>query len=206
MAARAEEIAVRRLRFVTMACALGAAWALQERTALAAEGEGGPYFGDIGVTVATVAIFLLLLTVLRKFAWKPILDQLQKREKGIADSISSAEQREKQAQELLTSYRARLDQIEAEARQILAKGRQEGIEAREKLLAEAREEARKISEEQRRDIERSKQEALRELYDRTAQLAAEMASQVLSRRLSPDDQRKIMTASLGEIRGRGEAN
>ena len=199
---------MRRLRFIPLACMAGAVCALCQRTALAAEGgePAGPDFGNIGVTIATVAIFVLLLMVLRKFAWKPILAQLKQRETGIADSITEATQREKQAQELLLSYRKRLDQIETEARQILAKGRAEGLEAREKLLADAREEARKIAEEQRRDIERSKQEALKELYDRTAQLAAEMAGQVLSRRLSPDDQRKIMAASLGEIRTRGEAN
>lgn len=199
---------MRRLRHAMAALASGAVWALQERTALAAEGEGGGgiSFGDLGVTIATVAIFLILLLVLRRFAWKPILTQLQRREKAIADSIAAAEQRETQAQALLASYRSRLDQIEAEARQILAKGRQEGLEAKEKLLAEAREEARKLADEQRRDIERGKQDALRELYERTTQLAAEMAGQVLSRRLSPDDQRRIMAASLGEIRGRGEAN
>ena len=199
---------MRRLRCAVKALALGAAWAWQGTPALAAGAEGGSemYFGDIGQAVATVAIFLLLLLVLRRYAWKPVLAQLQRREKAIADSIAAAEQREKQSQDLLASYRLRLDNIEAEARQILAQGRQEGVEAREKLLAEAREEARKLSEEQRRDIETSKQDALRELYEKTAQLAAEMAGQVLQRRLSAEDHRKIISQSMDDIGSGREAN
>jgi F-type H+-transporting ATPase subunit b len=196
---------VRRLRFGVLALAFGASWALQERTALAAD-EKGIDFGDAGVTVATVAIFLILFLVLRKFAWKPILTQLHNREQSIADSISSAQQREKEAQELLSSYRSRLDQTDAGARQILRRSRQDGLAAKETLLAEAREEARKLSQEQRRDIERAKQEAMGDLYQKTAQLAAEMAGQVLLRRLSPEDQRKILTESLRDIGGPGGNN
>jgi F-type H+-transporting ATPase subunit b len=204
--ARTKENAVRRLRLATAAWFSGAVWALQARTALAAEGEAAVNFGDLGVTIATVAIFLLLLLILRRYAWKPILTQLQKREQSIADTIAGAALREKQAQDLLADYRARVEQIEGEAKRILAQGRQEGLEAKERLLAEAREEAHKLADEQRRDIERSKQDALRELYERTTQLAGEMAAQVLSRRLSAEDQRKILAGSLDDIRGRGEAN
>jgi len=151
-------------------------------------------------------VFLVLFLVLRRYAWKPILAQLHLREQTIADSLSQAEQRGKQSQEALASIRSRLDCIEEEARQILARSRQEGLEAKEQLLAEAQEEARRVSEEQRREIERAKQDALRELYQRTAEMAAEMAGQVLRRRLSPEDQQRILGGSLEDVGRRGEDN
>jgi F-type H+-transporting ATPase subunit b len=198
---------VRRKRRRACAWALGAACVLEARTALASGGEGAsPYFGDIGQTLATVAIFLVLLAVLGKFAWKPILAQLRRREESIAGALDAAAQRERKSQELLAEYSRRLDGIEEEARAVLARSRQEGAAAREVLLAEAREEARRLSDEQRRDIEQAKTEALRELHEKTAELAADMAGAVLRRRLSPQDHGRILGQSLQDIRRRGEDN
>lgn len=198
---------MRRTRWMWCAWALGAACVLEARTALAAGGEGsGDFFGDVGQAIATVAIFLILLTVLGKFAWKPILAQIRRREESISHALAAAAERDRKSQELLDSYRRKLEDIEEEARQILARSRQEGAAAREALLSEAREEARKLSDEQRRDIEQAKTEALRELHEKTAELAADMAGQVLRRRLSPEDQGRIMSQSLQDIRRRGEDN
>jgi F-type H+-transporting ATPase subunit b len=180
-----------------------ACWAMSGRPALAA-GEGGIDFGDAGVAVAAVLIFLVLFLVLRRYAWKPILTQLQNREKTIADSLSAAEERQKKAQEALADVQARLDNVEEEGRQILARTRQEGQDAKEQLLAEARQEVHKLSEEQRREIERAKQDALRELYQSAADVAAEMAGQVLRRRLSAEDQRRILSGSLDDIGRQGD--
>jgi len=191
-----------------IACVAAAAlWAVAVAPARASEGEGGGIdFGDTGVAVAAVLVFLVLFLVLRRYAWKPILSQLHRREQTVADSLWQAEQREKQSQEALAAVQARLDRIEEEARQILARTRQEGLDAKEQVLAEAREEAHKLSDEQRREIERAKQDALHELYKTTADLAAEMAGQVLLRRLSPEDQRRILGGSLEDIGRSGEGN
>ena len=84
-------------------------------SAMAAEGEGGASSGagDLGQAIATVVIFLLLLAVLGRWAWRPIVSQLQQREQRIADTISAAQKREKEAQDLLESYRKRLDSVAA---------------------------------------------------------------------------------------------
>jgi len=194
---------VKRLRPLIAVASGVACWTASGRPALAA-GAGGIEFGDAGVAVAAVLVFLGLFLVLRRYAWGPILAQVQKREKTIADSLAAAEERQKHAQETLASVRARLDGVEEEGRQIIARIRQEGLDAKEQLLADARLEARKLSEEQRREIERAKQEAMRELYQTTADLAAEMAGSVLRRRLSEEDQRRILSGSLDDIGRQGE--
>ena len=179
-------------------------WATTAALARAEEPGGSIDFGDAGVAVASVLVFLLLFLLLRRYAWGPILAQLQRREKTIADSLAAADERQRQAQETLASVRARLDGVEEEGRQVLARLRQEGLDAKERLLADARQEGQRLSEEQRREIERAKQEALRGLYQETADLAAEMAGNVLRRRLSEEDQRRILSGSLDEIGRRGE--
>lgn len=168
-------------------------------SACAAEGAG-PTPGDIGQAVAAIVIFLVLLVVLGKYGWKPIMAQLRNREESIAKAISDAQSRQQDAEKLLAEYRARLDQVGGEAKELLAKSRQESLAAREQILNETREEARKNADITRQDIERAKQDALKELYQTTAQLAADMAARVLAESLKAADHRELLADSLAEIR------
>ncbi len=169
--------------------------------ALAAEGDsaltGGP-----GQAVATIIIFLGLLAVLGKWAWKPLVAQLEKREQSIAKTIEDAQKRQKDAEGLLAQYRARLDKAEAEAQQLLAQSRRDAAAAREKVLAAAQEEAAKAAQSARREIEQAKQEAISELYDTTADLATDVAARLIRKNLTADDRKRMLNESLAEIRQR----
>ena len=79
--------------------------------------------GDIGHALAAMAIFVVLLLVLRKWAWRPIIAQLRRREEDIADALRRAQQREKEALDLLSRYKARLARAEAESGTLLAESR-----------------------------------------------------------------------------------
>ena len=175
---------------------------LTASVALSSSGPEGaaPNPGDIGQAIAAVVIFLLLLVVLGKYGWKPIIAQLRRREEGIAKTLQDAQKGQQEAQALLAEYRSRLDQAANEAKDLLGKSRQEATAVREQLLTAAREEARKSTEVARQDIERAKQDALKELYNTTAELAADMASQVLQESLKATDHRQIMAESLEQIR------
>lgn len=197
---------MQRLRTVLAAGAAGTAWALQGRTALAADAEPDPgmYFGDLGQAIATVLVFLGLFLLLRKYAWGPILAQLRKREQTVSDTLTQAQQRQEKAEQTLADYRGQLDRIGEEAKAILSQTRREASAAREHLLAQAREEAHAFADTQRRDIEGAKQDALRELYKTTAELATEMAAQVLRRDLTAEDHRRLLGETLDDVRRHGE--
>ncbi|HOF17797.1 MAG TPA: F0F1 ATP synthase subunit B [Phycisphaerae bacterium] len=165
--------------------------------------EGGPNVGDIGQAVAAILIFLLLLAVLGRWAWKPIVHQLHSREESIARAINDAQRRDQESQELLKLYRNRLDRAEAEVAEILASGRKEAAVARDQILQAASDEARKSASAARQEIDQARRDALRDLYETTAELAAEMAETVLRRNLSDDDRRRIVGESLQELRKRG---
>ena len=167
------------------------------------ESSGDFYFGDVGQAAVTILILLLLLAVLGKYAWKPLTAQLEKREKSIQKTIDEAIKRETQAADLLAQYRERLDAAQAQAAEVLAKGRQDAALARETVLAAAQDEVRQAGEAARQEIEQAKTKALNELYDATAHLAAEVAGQVIRRNLTGDDRKRLLDDSLDEIRKKG---
>ncbi len=173
-------------------------------TAMPAAAAGGAefYFGDPGQAVISILIFLLLLAVLGKWAWKPLVSQLQRREQGIAEALEHAQARNKEADDLLAQYKARLDAAQAQAAELLAKSRADAAEAREKILSAAQSEAHRAGESARQEIERAKLDALAELQDTTARLATDVAARVIRKNLSDDDQRRLLSDSLAEIRQR----
>lgn len=167
---------------------------------LAGEGGPGPSFGDLGQAIAALIIFGLLLVILGRFAWRPLLAQLHRREESIAEALRSSQRREAEAQELLKFYRARMDSAESEAAQVVLRGRKDAAAAREEVLAAAREEATKMAAQTRRDIAAAKEAALRELRVATAELAVDLAQQVLGKSLKDADHAQLVEESLAEIR------
>lgn len=167
----------------------------------AANGEGGlPYPGDLGQAIAAVVIFAVLLLLLGRYAWKPILRQLAQREKMVHDAIARAEKREQKSQELMAHYQARLDAAESEAKQLIEQSRADAESTRNEILDTARDQAEQIIRESRESLQQAKRKALEDLYDSTAQLAADIAGRVIRRELSPDEHARLVSQSLDEIR------
>lgn len=167
--------------------------------AVATAAGGTPYAGDLGQAIAATAIFLVLLVVLGRWAWKPIVAQLRQRERNVAESVRSAEKREEQARDLTQEYKSRLDAARGEADRIMASSRKEAADARDRIIELARAEARKAVRQAREEIERDRKNALRELQAVTAQVAADIAEQVLGRTLTPQEHQRLVDESLREI-------
>jgi F-type H+-transporting ATPase subunit b len=171
--------------------------------ASASAAEGGSFdFGGLEQPIASLVIFGILLFILGKWAWKPILSQLEAREKKIADTIEQARLRQEEAQKLLAEYQAKLAAAEEQAAALLTQSRKEANTAREKILQHAAEDAQRTAEQLRREIEAAKQEAMREAYDSLGTLATEIAGKIIRRNLRPEDQKRIVEESLQEIRGK----
>jgi len=160
------------------------------------------YFGDLGQALATLAIFVILLLVLRRYAWRPIVSGLQRRERGVADLLESAQRSQAQAEGLQSLYQQRLDGAEAEAERILAKSRQEAHALGAQALAEARDEAQEYADRAREEIEEAREAALRDLRETTAHLATDLAGRLVRKTLSPEEHRRLLAESLEEIRER----
>jgi len=158
--------------------------------------------GNLGHALATIVIFLLLLAILGRWAWRPLIRQLQHRESAIANTIANARKRHHEAQELLDHYRARLARAEADARKILEDGRKEAAVARQELLAEARAEAKAFADKATQDLEEARQAAMRELYETAADLAADVAGRIVQKELAGEDYRRLVDESLAQLQDR----
>jgi F-type H+-transporting ATPase subunit b len=170
---------------------------------LALAAEGGHGGGEINpldfkadLALWTAVVFLLLLGILGPAAWRRIVQALDKRESHIEGQIASAEQANAEARKILADYESRLAKAEAEVREIIERGRREAEALGRQMLDETREEA--IREKQRalREIESATDDALRELAERSADLAVELAGKIVQAKMDRAQHAKLIEQAV----------
>ena len=154
----------------------------------------------IGLVFWTTIIFIMFFLVLKKFAWKPILNAVKAREEMIKGSLASAEKARKEMLKLQSDNEAILRKAREEREGILKEAR----DVRDKLIAEAKgkatEEAEKLVEKARAGIEREKIKALEDIREQVAYLSVEIASKLLGEKLrTGSEQQKLIDNYLKEI-------
>ena len=164
--------------------------------AAAASGKGGLADINLGLTVWTLVLFALFAFLLGKLGWKPLLEMIDAREKGIADSVEGARQANEEAQALLAQHKELLreagQQREAMMKQALADAEQ----LRANLTNQAKAESARLVEKAREQIEREKDIAVRDLRAQVADLAIQAAGKIVTSSLTPDTQRKLVDEFL----------
>ena len=194
-----------RQRFILLLCFIlipaGMVCAVDSHSDASDEHSSGPdiFSGGLGTAVFTIAVFIVLLVILGKWAWGPILTGLQKREEHIRDSIEDAQKARDEADEALAKYKAQLAQAQQESKSIIEKGRDEALCLAEQFRQKAQQEAQLISTKAERDIASAKDQALKELYEQTTELATEMAASIIGKTLTPDDHRELLQESLNKL-------
>lgn len=145
-----------------------------------------------GLMIWTVVTFLLLVLLLGKFAWKPILAVLKERETTIRQALDEARQARKESESLLEQNRAILADARNQAREVLEKARQDAEQRRSDLVATARKEAEELLSRSRDEIQREMRQALRELRGEAADLAIAAASRVVAGGLDAEHHRRLV--------------
>lgn len=139
-----------------------------------------------GLFAWTFIAFVLILIILKKFAWKPILDMLNERETGIANSIAAAEKVKAEMATLKAENEVLLTKAKEERSQIL----KEAKEASEKIIADAKDKAKndadKIMADAKLQIEQQRNAALTAVKNDIGNLAIEVAEKVIRKQLSND--------------------
>ena len=168
-----------------------------------AEAEGSPnlFAGDVGNVFWTVLIFVVVLIVLGKFAWGPILGNLQARESFIHDALATAKRDRDQAEARLREYEERLASARAEATAIVDEGRRDAEVVKRKIEEAAKVEADKMIDRARREIHLATVTATRELYDLSAKLATDLAARVLGREMTAKDHERLISEAIDSIEG-----
>ncbi len=154
---------------------------------------------ELGLVFWTLITFLILLFILKKFAWKPILGAVSDREEGIKDALASAEKARKEMENLHADNERILQEARAERETMLKDAR----DMKNKIVSEAKEEAQaqagKIIEQTQAAIESEKKAAMAELKSHVAGLSLDIAEKVVREELSnKDKQMKLVEDMLGE--------
>jgi F-type H+-transporting ATPase subunit b len=171
--------------------------------ALAAEAqeqEPSIFAGNLGNVIVTLIIFGLVIAVLGKLAWRPLLTVLNERERSIRESLETARRERQAAEEVMARYSAQLEKAREEAGAIVEEGRRDGEAVRRRIHEEARGQANEIIERARREIRLATDAALKELYDHTADLAVKLAGGIIRKELSVEDHRRLVAESLDRMR------
>lgn len=158
-----------------------------------------PLATDLDLAWWTLAVFVLMLVILTKTAWKPIMAALQEREDKIDGAIASAGDKLKEAEGLLAKHQAELAGAADEVRGLLEEARRDA----DATIAQAKSDAKSEFEAERlrasRDIEQARSAAVRQLAEQTAGLAIDLAGKVVKQDIAVDRQKEIVHEALGRF-------
>jgi F-type H+-transporting ATPase subunit b len=168
---------------------------------LAAAGGGEGSFLSINTTLlwSTLVLFILFAWVLGKFAWGPLLKIVDEREKGIRDSVESAEKAADEARALLARHQEMLRDAGREREEILARALKEAETARTDLVERARSDAEHIVQKAREQMENEKNQAIAQLREQVADIAVEAASKIVKSSLTPETQKKLVDDYIASL-------
>jgi F-type H+-transporting ATPase subunit b len=164
----------------------------------AAEGLN-PITFHLDLSVWTAVVFLVVLAILGKYAWGPICDGLLKRENGIADQIADAQRRNEEAKQLLADYEKKLAAAQDDVRSLIEQGRRDAEKVGQQVLEKAREESAIERQRSLQQIDAATSAALKELADRSATLAVELAGKIVGAQLKAADHSRLIEQSVTQF-------
>lgn len=155
--------------------------------------EGGLTDVNAGLTLWTFVLFVLFAFLLGKFGWKPLLQLIEERERGVREAVEGAEKANTEAQGLLRKHQELLREGAREQDERLKRALTEAEARKTEILQGAREEADRLVRQAREQIEREKSQAIQGLRAQVADLAVEAAAKIVTSSLTPDAQRKLVS-------------
>lgn len=169
--------------------------------AIIAFSEGGGSLIDVnpGLIFWTAITFIILLVILKKVAWKPILAALDQREAAIRESLEKAERAQQEAQKVLDENQANLAKAEEESRKIIDQSRGYAEKLKEQIISESKQQAQKIIDDASAEIERKKDSAFNELKTQIAEISIQAAEKILKQNVNQETNKNIVNKYISEI-------
>ncbi|MCM2267189.1 MAG: F0F1 ATP synthase subunit B [Elusimicrobiales bacterium] len=154
---------------------------------------------ELGLTFWTIACFILLVVLLSKTAWKPLLHAVEERERGIKHDRQTAETARAEAEQLKADLAAQLAQLKAEVHSRLDEARVTAEKEKDLLIEEARRAAAAIVETAKKEIDVQRAEASRELKDKVAELSLLAAERILLKQIDHKANTELASRYLAEL-------
>ncbi len=154
---------------------------------------------DPGLFLWTILTFLVLLALLAKFAWKPLLGVLDQRQEMIRQSLDDAEKAKQELEQLQQKSKEILSEARAEAQSIVAKSRTEAERLKAEIREKAKAEADSILSNAEKQIQLETEKAISQIHSDVADLSHLVASKLIGRNLSKEDDEALIEESLKQI-------
>ncbi len=152
-----------------------------------------------GLIFWTAITFVIVLLILKKIAWGPILTALEEREKGIQSSIDRAHQAKDESEAILRKNKELLAKADAESDRIIREGRDFAEKLRADISQKAQSEAQKMIASAKEEIEQEKRRALDVLRNEVADLAVKGAEKIIKTNLDADIQKRIVDSMIQDL-------
>jgi F-type H+-transporting ATPase subunit b len=165
--------------------------------------EGGHSLIELnGSLLVQLISFLLLLVVLFRFVYRPLISTLEARTGAIRQQLAEAQAAREAAQRQLGEFEAKLQAAQAEAQTVREQALREAAETRERLTAEARQEATRLLESARAEIQQDVRRAKAELRAEVGALAIEIAERLIQKSLRGEDHERLVQDALARLDAR----
>ena len=154
---------------------------------------------DPGLFIWTIATFLVLLFLLQRFAWKPLLDALENRQETIRKSLNDADQAKVELQQVQEESNRIVAKARVDADAIITASRADALKLQEELRAKARLEAESIVKNAEREIQQQTNQSLAQIREEAVDLSLAIASKLIQRNLSKKDNETLIQDTLNQI-------
>ena len=155
-----------------------------------------------GLFIWTILVFVVLLTLLKKFAWGPLLAALEERQEGIRKSLDDAAQARKELEQVQSDAEAILVKARAEADSILSETRSDAAKVRDDLRQQAQNEAQSIVQNAERQIQLETDRAVLQIREEAVELSLSIASKLIRRNLTKEDNQALIDEALQQVKTR----
>ena len=167
-------------------------------------GENFPLFSlNAGVVIWTLVIFLALVVILGRFAWRPILGALEARERRIQAILDAAARDREEAEKALAEHRRQLAEGRQQAQQIVAEGKAAAERVRQELLETARRQQDELLARVRDDIRHEREQAIDDIRREAVDLSLAAASRLVEKRMDTAEDRRLVQRYLAELEPEG---
>lgn len=152
---------------------------------------------DLGLWA--IVIFVLLMFILRKAAWDPMLEGLRKREETIRSSVEEAKKARAETERITAEFKLKMEQAYAEIPRIMEEARRDADLLKEEMRAQTAKDIQTERARLRREIDTARDQALQELWNQAAQLATLISAKAIGRSLGEGDHRRLLDEAITEL-------
>jgi len=157
---------------------------------------------DPGLFIWTILTFLVLVGLLARFAWRPLLEALERRQAAIAKSLEDAQRARQELERLQRESAEMMRQARVEAEAIVSRSRSDAEALREELKQKSRAEAAAIVKNAEKQIQLETARAIQQIRRDTIDLSVAMASKILRRQVSKEDHEGLIEETLKQVETR----